>query len=73
VFDGNTLNDISKVLERRYNVKIVMTDAELQNIRYSGSFKSIGSIDKVLSLIKSNTAINYAIAGNIITITKNNN
>jgi len=73
VFDGNTLNDISKVLERRYNVKIVMNDADLQNIRYSGSFKSINSIDKVLSLIKSNTAINYAITGNTITITKNNN
>jgi len=72
VFDGNTLDEISKVLERRYNVKIIMDDAELQNIRYSGSFKSIASIDKVLELIKGNTAINYSITGNTINITKNN-
>lgn len=72
VFDGNTLDEISKVLERRYNVKIIMDDAELQNIRYSGSFKSIPSIDKVLELIKGNTAINYSITGNTINITKTN-
>jgi len=72
VFDGNTLDEISKVLERRYNVRIIMDDAELQNIRYSGSFKSISSIDKVLELIKGNTAINYSITGNTINITKNN-
>lgn len=72
VFDGNTLDEISKVLERRYNVKIVMADADLQNIRYSGSFKSVASIDKVLELIKGNTAINYTINGSTINITKNN-
>lgn len=73
VFDGNTLDEISKVLERRYNVKIIMDDASLQNIRYSGSFKNVATIDKVLNLIKGNTAINYTITGNTINITKNNN
>jgi ferric-dicitrate binding protein FerR (iron transport regulator) len=72
VFDGNTLDEISKVLERRYNVKIVMDDAGLQSIRYSGSFKGVASIDKVLELIKGNTAINYSITGNTVNITKNN-
>jgi len=73
VFDGNTLDEISKVLERRYAVKIVMDDPVLQNIRYSGSFKNIATIDKVFNLIKGNTAIQYSIAGNTVTITKNNN
>lgn len=72
VFDGNTLDEISRVLERRYNVKIIMDDTGLQNIRYSGSFKSIASIDRVLELIKGNTAINYSITGNTVNITKNN-
>jgi transmembrane sensor len=72
VFDGNTLDEISKVLERRYNVEIIMNDAELQNIRYSGSFKSVTTIDKVLQLIKGNTAIDYTITGNTVNITKNN-
>lgn len=72
VFDGNTLDEISKILERRYNVKIVMDDTSLQNIRYSGSFKNVASIDKVLDLIKGNTPIDYVITGNNITITKDN-
>jgi transmembrane sensor len=73
VFDGNTLDEISKVLERHYNVKIVMDDASLQSIRYSGSFKNVASIDKVLKLIKGNTDIDYTISGNTVTITKDNN
>jgi ferric-dicitrate binding protein FerR (iron transport regulator) len=72
VFDGNTLDEISKVLERRYNVKIIMNDTSLQSIRYSGSFKSVASINKVLELIKGNTAIDYSITGNTVNITKNN-
>ncbi|HEY9196898.1 MAG TPA: FecR domain-containing protein [Mucilaginibacter sp.] len=69
VFDGNTLDEISKVLERRYNVKIILNDAGLQHIRYSGSFRNVSSINKVLEIIKGNTAINYTINGNIINIT----
>jgi len=72
VFDGNTLNEISKVLERRYNVQIELNDNQLQNIRYSGSFKNVPDIDKVLSIIKQNTPINYTIDGQKVTITKTN-
>lgn len=71
VFDGNTLDEISKILERRYNVKIEMNDADLKNIRYSGSFKNVTSISKVLDIIKGNTAIDYSIQGNTVNITKN--
>jgi len=73
VFDGNTLDEISRVLERRYHVKIIMNDAGLQKLRYSGSFKNITTIDRVLSLIKGNTDIDYTITGNTVTITKNTN
>jgi transmembrane sensor len=71
VFDGNTLDEISKILERRYNVKIEMNDADLKGIRYSGSFKNVASISKVLDIIKGNTAIDYSIQGNTVNITKN--
>jgi transmembrane sensor len=72
VFDGNTLSEISRVLERRYNVQITLNDEQLQNIRYSGSFKNVPDIDKVLSIIKQNTPINYTIDGQKVTITKTN-
>lgn len=70
VFDSNTLRDISKVLERRYDVKINISDTVLHNIKYSGNFKNVASIDKVLDIIKQNTPISYSKSGNIITITK---
>jgi transmembrane sensor len=73
VFDGTSLSEIAKVLERRYNVQINMPDAELGNIRYSGSFKNITTIEKVLAIIKANTAINYSVSGNTVNITQNNN
>ena len=72
VFDGSTLGEIARVLERRYDVKIGIDSRELQNIRYSGSFKSVPDIDKVLHIIKQNTPIGYTIDGQKITITKTN-
>jgi transmembrane sensor len=71
VFDGNTLDEIAKILERRYNVKIEMDDTGLKNIRYSGSFKNVASIGKVLDIIKANTAIDYSIKASTVNITKN--
>ena len=71
LFDGSTLEEIAKVLERRYDVKINMDNSDLKNIRYSGSFKSVPTIDKVLLIIKQNTPINYTINKQTITITKN--
>jgi transmembrane sensor len=70
MFDGNTLQDIARVLERRYDVKINISDTLLHNIKYSGNFKNVESIDKVLDIIKQNTPIGYSKSGNIITITK---
>jgi transmembrane sensor len=72
VFEGATLGDIAHVLERRYNVKITLNNTELQNIRYSGSFKSVSTINKVLQIIKQNTPVSYTIEGQNVTITKNN-
>ena len=72
IFDGNTLDEIARVLERRYDVKINISSAELQNIRYTGSFKSVPDIDKVLHLIKENTPISYIVEGQNVTITKTN-
>lgn len=72
VFDGATLDEIARILERKYDVKITLNDSELKLIRYSGKFKNITSIEKVLDIIKENTPINYTAIGNALTITKNN-
>jgi transmembrane sensor len=70
MFDGSTLGEITKVFERRYNVNINIADSDIKDIRYSGSFKDVKTIEKVLYIIKQNTPIDYAINGDNITITK---
>ena len=72
VFDGTTLGDIAKVLERKYDVNIDIKTPELRIIKYTGNFNNVPSITRVLEIIKQNTPLDYAIAGNKITITKNN-
>lgn len=72
IFDGNTLGEISKVLERRYNVQIMLKSDQLEDIRYSGSFKNVPDINAVLHIIKQNTPIDYTIEGHTITINKTN-
>jgi len=70
VFDGATLGDMAKILERKYDVQIVLKNEELENIRYSGSFKNVPDINKVLQIIKQNTPIDYTLKGHTITINK---
>jgi len=72
LFDGSSLDDIARVLERRYNVTIQINSPELHQIRYSGSFRNIPDIETVLHLISQNTPISYNIEGQKITITKIN-
>ena len=72
VFDGSTLGEIAKILERRYNVNITIDNTGLQKIQYSGSFRNVPDIDKVLHIIKQNTPINYHVEGQRVTITKTN-
>jgi ferric-dicitrate binding protein FerR (iron transport regulator) len=72
MFEDATLKEISSILERRYNVSIIITNNELGNIRYSGSFKNVPDIEKVLAIIKGNTPIDYIKNGNVINITKTN-
>lgn len=73
VFEDATLKEMAGVLERRYNVSIHINNDEIAKIRYSGSFKNVPDIEKVLSLIMENTPIDYTRNGDVINITKTNN
>ena len=71
VFDGDTFEEIMKVLERRYDVKIIVADEALKNFRYVGTFKNIQSISRVLKVIEETTPIVCRTKGSQITIYKN--
>ncbi|HEK20652.1 FecR family protein [Mucilaginibacter sp. 44-25] len=67
-FDGNSLEEIAKTLDRRFGTGITITEDRLKKIRYSGTFKHARSATEVLDVIKENTDINYYQNGNTITI-----
>lgn len=68
VFEGKTFQEISKIMERKYDVEIVMNDQKLRNYEYTGSFKNVDSIEKALKILKETTDIHYQKKGRIITI-----
>ncbi|WP_256013000.1 FecR family protein [Desertivirga xinjiangensis] len=70
VFDGDTFEDIMRVLERRYDVKILIADESLKNLKYVGTFKNIRSISAVLKVIEETTPITCHTEGSQITIDK---
>ncbi len=51
VFEDKTLFDISKELERWYDVTILWEDTKLANVRYSGEFDKEDALDQVLDLL----------------------
>lgn len=68
IFDEDSFKNISKMLERKYNVVILIRDEEIANYRYSGSFNNISNIQSVIEILKETTPANYLIKGDTITI-----
>lgn len=73
VFEGKTFQEISKIMERKYDVEIVMNDPKLRSYEYTGSFKNVDQIEKALKILKETTDINFSKNGRVITIWTNNN
>jgi ferric-dicitrate binding protein FerR (iron transport regulator) len=53
VFTGTTLDEVLKVVGKKYNVNIHFDDAELANLKLTATFdnESLDSVLEVLSLI----------------------
>ena len=69
VFDGARLDEISKVLERKYSVHINIISPSLRAIKYTGNFNHVASVSTVLEIIKENTPLSYTMNGTLVTIT----
>lgn len=65
VFNGETLGNIAKILERMYNVKFVFTSPELKTIRYTGKISN-NSLENVLTLITTVSPLRYTMDNSII-------
>lgn len=58
-FRDETLFEISKKLERWYNVKIIFEDKELKKVLYSGTILKYKPIDQILEVLKLTADIEY--------------
>lgn len=71
-FENERLLDIIEKLQLYYDVKIIVKDPEIFNVRYTGKFRQRDGIDEILRIIQKIQRFNVQkdIENNIITITK---
>lgn len=70
VFEETSFKELAKIIERRYDVEMVFQDEDLLNYKYTGSFRNVESITKVMNIIKATTAINYQINGRTVVVSE---
>jgi ferric-dicitrate binding protein FerR (iron transport regulator) len=71
-FENERLLDIIEKLQLYYDVKIVVKDPEIFNVRYTGKFRQRDGIDEILRIIQKIQRFNVQkdTENNVITITK---
>lgn len=69
IFTDESLGNIIKKLERRYDVQITVKDEGINHLKYTGVLKQV-SIEQALRALQLTTGINYTITENIITISE---
>ena len=71
-FDNERLLDIIEKLQLYYDVKIIVKDPEVFNVRYTGKFRQRDGIDEILKIIQKIRKFNIQkdIESNVITLTK---
>lgn len=67
-FDQLTFFEIAKRLERNYHVTFVFMNHKMKELTFTGSFQNYESLDQILHVIKTNTAMNYTIKKDTIFI-----
>lgn len=65
--NGETIRELAKKLERRYNIHIIFGDSEVEDHIYTGSIKD-ENINTVLEALEFASSINYKQSGNSITL-----
>ena len=68
-FDEERLPDITRELERNYNVTIIIADDSLRKYRFYGNFtRNEQTIQEVIDVLASTHRLNYKIKGKVITL-----
>ncbi|MDD2951621.1 MAG: DUF4974 domain-containing protein [Parabacteroides sp.] len=67
-FEMMYLQDITKLLERNYNVVFHYENQGIKKLKFSGSFRNNEDLSEILNVIRTNTGINYQIIKDTIVI-----
>lgn len=67
-FERMSLREITKLLERNYNVVFLYDNQKIKMLRFSGSFRNSEDLSGILNVIKTNTGIHYEIKKDTIVI-----
>ncbi len=59
IFDDLSLSEISKLLERHFDVKIQIRKDKIRQIRYSGRFKSDEGLNEILDIIRETSPVKF--------------
>jgi transmembrane sensor len=70
IVEGESLGDLSKKIERRYDVRFVFRDEKLKKYKYSGTLREY-SLEQVLNALKLTSPISYIVDKQIVYIDKN--
>ena len=60
-FRNNRLEDLAKMLERTYNVRIVFTDEKTKEMKYSGTMLRYKPIDQILDILEMTSEARFEI------------
>ena len=67
-FEMMYLKDITKLLERNYNVVFRYENQRIKNLKFSGSFRNSEDLSEILNVIKTNTGIHYQMLKDTVVI-----
>jgi transmembrane sensor len=68
VFDEISFKELAKIINRRYDVETVIEDKELEAYKYTGSFRNVANITRVMEIIKATTNIEYQVKDRTVII-----
>ncbi len=70
-FNDTNFDDVSRILNRKFNVNIILEDSTLSNFHYTGTFKQPEDVFKILNIIRQTTPISYNAKGRNIMVKTN--
>ncbi|HUW91535.1 MAG TPA: FecR domain-containing protein [Bacteroidales bacterium] len=70
IIDGETLSDLSKKIERRYDVQFIFLKEELKDFKYTGTLQEY-SLEQVLKALEMTSPISYNVDKQIVYIDEN--